>query len=876
MRCLSTIFSLLALWLSLPRVCHAQSEANLESHVNTLAERRGLRAIYSPSSIPDTTFVFEHGPPDSLAADAERLLRPFSLEATRLNAQLIVTRASPDRTFTVSGFVEDAISKERLVGATVIHAPTGRGVLTNGYGYFSLAGVNADDRLLVSYVGAPVKTIVASASSANLIVRLRPTLELQTVEVRAKLLPLGATLPVEGAPRSPGVLDATELRIGDRDVNTWVGALPGVQSSPGGFRGYGIRGGDPSHNLVMLDDATLYLPSHAAGYLSAIPGDAIRSVELHKNAGPVRYGDRAGSVLDVRLKEGSREGRRTKFSVGAFDIGAATEGPIGKGSYFVTGRRGLTDFWLNFVRPSVQPSESSIPNVDVRFFDITGKINYPLGNRHRLYASFYSGTDKYEDQDEAIETRLNGLNEVFDRSRRFWSNSIASLRHNVALGSKWFVNSTATLSLFDYEAYDYLLVRSDISSSEASFRYDQDDFQSQLRDLGFRQDVQYAWRPDLRLAFGVDATAHRFRVGTTSETREGTADGSLVPDLPNSPENLILPRITTYDASAYAEAEWRPREGSELDLGVRVSSQLGAEKPYVGILPRVRASQRLNPSVSLRTDFGLARQYIHLVSTQNPGLPRDLWVPTTRGLRPLRSMYATLGADVALPDFPLQVSASLYGQRLRGLARFATELDVLPNSEWQDNVELGDGDNYGLELSGVYQRSALRVTAAYTLAYARRRFSDQFGNPLPEERARLDRRHVANTQVALEVSPRWTTSVGFSIGSGLPTRVPRNDPFRQNIPTTNVPLTNSYWIYSGRQVELPIFHSLDLGARYVHSRNGVEYRLSFGAQNIYLRKNPLFLNLRQDQEAAQGQSSLALTQFTLLPILPFVRYAVVF
>ena len=859
--------------LSLPGLVLAQARS-LEAHLARAAEHFSLRLVYSPTSVPDTSFVYAPARGLSPKQVLDTLTAPHGLRYTLLGQQVILTRDELRR-FSVNGFVEDASTGERLVGATVAIAERQRGTTTNGYGYFALPDVREGERLRVSYVGYPAaERVIRRATSASLVVRLQPTYELSVVEVRAAI-PLATALPNEGVALPPSVLDDAEFSFGESNVNTWLTQLPGVQSAPAGYGGYSMRGADPNQNLVLVDDATLYLPSHAGGLTGAVSGDAIQSLTLHKNAGRARYGDRVGGVLDVRLKDGNRDERSTSLSVGITDVQLTTEGPLGKGSYFVTGRRGLTDFWLDFARPSVQPAESSVPDLDFVYYDFTGKANLPLGKRQRLYASVYVGRDTYRDRDEVFSSEGGAVDAFLDQSNRDWSNTLATLRHSVAVGSRWFFATTATLSSFSYDATDFFLLREEINSSLPRATFSQSQFATNVRDFGLKHDAQFAFRPGVSFTLGVDATMHRFLVGT----RTAVGDEGGVPDLPSPGSPFVsegdLPQLNTADVAAYASAEVAIGERTVAEVGLRATSQLGEGERFSAVLPRLMVDYTLDPSHTLHLEAGAARQFLHSVSTLNPGLPRDIWVPSVAGLRPQRSRYASVGltrsARADAPGYAL----TAYAQALDGLARFSRNFASLAPDQWTSQLRQGRGLSYGLEAEATWPLGRVELSGAYTYAVARRDYGDAFGELSRRERFRLDRRHRARVAARLRIGQRWAVGATFNYGSGLPARLPEPNAASPNLPSTNVPLTNS-WSYTDAQIQLRPFHSLDIGARRTVVSGDLAHRLTFGVQNVYLRKNALFVSLQRTSDALPGASNYRFSEVSMLPILPFVRYTITF
>ena len=828
--------------------------------LDAIAERYDVNVAYGRGAVADRTLREDYRM-RSLRTDLPAILRPAGLRFEQIGLQYVVTAVRP-RPISVSGFVEDRRTGERLVGATVFALSTMRGGSSNGYGFFSLTELAPDERLVFQYIGYAPDTVAASAlATGPTAVRLRPNLELRTVEITERVTSADP-LPVEGVSLSPKLLDRTQLLNGQRDVNSWFAHRAGITSAANGYRGYGFRGADPEHNLTLLDDANLYLPSHAVGFFSIVPGAAVRSWRLYRDAGPARYGDRVGGVVDLRLKEGNRRQRSGSLDVGVSDVTATAEGPLGSGSYFVSGRRALSDFWLDVFRPDERLRLEGRPEVNFGFFDVAAKVNQRIGERQQVYASVFVGRDRYRDAARAFATEDGLSRSLTDRSRRVWQNVLGSVRHSVVLGDRWFANSTLTVSDFNVLATDDVELRVAPVGSPDSARIFADTtvYDSRISDLGFKSDLQRALSPEFLVTLGVDATLHRFALSSVSLEEFEDFIGDPRASAP----------VYTLDLSAYLSFDYAPSDRLNANLGIRLSSQLSRWTPKLAPLPRVRVDYRLTERLRAYGAFALARQYVHRLSTNNPGLSRDLWVPTIRGLRPLSSTQANTGLAYAFGKAGT-ASVTAYGTLLRGLTRLDNDFLGSNYSDWIDNVREGRGRAYGVELEVGYELRQWSYGATYTYARSTRRFEDLFGNLQPTERARLDRRHAASATTEYRPAKRWTILGAMRYGTGLPARRPFR-PARFDDLNTGLPLTNG-WRYDGAPVlELRPFFSLDLGVRFRPGPEGVDQELSLGAQNVTFYRNPLFFNVRATEEALPGQGLFENTEVFAPPTLPYLRF----
>ena len=87
---------------------------------------------------------------------------------------------------TVSGTVTDVSSGETLIGATVYDSISGKGAVTNAYGFFSLVLPDGRVSIKVSYVGCQPQTFDFRLTKDTVInVKLQNSVSLKEVVVKA-------------------------------------------------------------------------------------------------------------------------------------------------------------------------------------------------------------------------------------------------------------------------------------------------------------------------------------------------------------------------------------------------------------------------------------------------------------------------------------------------------------------------------------------------------------------------------------------------------------------------------------------------------------------------------------------------------------------
>ena len=259
---------------------------------------------------------------------------------------------------TISGYVSDAATGERLSGATVFVPELNQGTACNNYGFFSLTLLQKQVQAIFRFVGyEPVILNLTLSNDTILNIQLETNNSLREIEV--------TVTPGENFLLSPAFgmhrLNAKEVGkipavLGEPDLLKAIQLLPGVSSATEGSTGFSVRGGSPDQTLIQLDGVPVYNVKHLWGFMSAFNNDAISETRLYKGSLPARFGGRLSSVLDVSMKEGNMKKRTGTFSVSPIAGRYTLEGPIvkNKASFMVSGRT----TWANLLLLAAQRLEN--------------------------------------------------------------------------------------------------------------------------------------------------------------------------------------------------------------------------------------------------------------------------------------------------------------------------------------------------------------------------------------------------------------------------------------------------------------------------------------------------------------------------------------
>ena len=278
------------------------------------------------------------------------------------------------QSFTISGYIQDAESGEKLIGANIFDTNTYEGTITNTYGFFSLSLPAGVKEITISYIGYGDELMTVDLTEdLQMTIPLFLSNRMDEIEIVAEKQRNVAEessmstieVPIHQIKKVPALL-------GEVDVLKALQLLPGVQSGGEGQSGLYVRGGSPDQNLILLDGVPVYNVAHLFGFFSVFNPDAIKDVKLIKGGYPARYGGRLSSVLEINMKEGNMKEFKGAGSVGLIASKLTLEGPIktDKTSFLISGRRTYVDLLARpFVKKAFE-AEGGSGNAGYYFYDV--------------------------------------------------------------------------------------------------------------------------------------------------------------------------------------------------------------------------------------------------------------------------------------------------------------------------------------------------------------------------------------------------------------------------------------------------------------------------------------------------------------------------
>ncbi len=774
--------------------------------------------------------------------------------------------------FTISGFIREKDTRELLPGVTVYVEGTPFGTAANSYGFYSLTLPAATDTvtLTVSYIGfEPVRQPFRLNRDIAADFWLTPSARLDEVTVSGKK---AGGQQVFAPQMSKVEVPIAQLRkipafLGEKDVLRVLQLMPGVQKGSEGQTGLYVRGGGPDQNLVILDDAVVYNASHLFGFFSIFNSDALKSVELTKGGFPARYGGRLSSVLEMNMKEGSKEKLKGEGGIGLVASRLTLEGPLAKGrtSFLVSGRRTYIDLLARPLIAHAQRNDESKVTPGYYFYDLNAKVNYDFGDRNKLYLSGYFGRDRFYANEKSSGSAMNaGL---------AWGNATGTLRWNHLYNQRLFSNTSFIFSRFNFrvdsdsEEFD----SQGASTDKYSLIYD-----SNIRDWTLKTDFDYFPSPQHEVKFGLIATLHKFVPSAL------TVKG----DLSDDPIDFTARPVNSVESALYAEDNWQPFDRLKINAGLRLAYFRTPSKHYFRPEPRWSSALRLPGDLSFKTSYAEMNQFVHMLSNTGLGLPTDLWVPTTDLVAPQHSRQVAAGFARELERTGLTLSLEGYYKYMNHIISYKEGASFLSidgenarELNWEDNITSGKGWSYGAELLLQKKEGRFSGWIGYTLSWTNWKFPELNNGRMFHPR--YDRRHDISVVGIYEISRKITLSAVWVYGTGNALTVPLStyDGVTDDLGKFGYRGGVEWFGYRAREYgeknsfRAEPYHRFDLSVQFhKKKKGGFERTWEIGAYNLYNRKNPFFYNITRERIGQTDQYQNVLKRYSIFPVIPSVSY----
>ena len=764
--------------------------------------------------------------------------------------------------YTMSGYLNDTATGETLVGASIRVKDGSHGTVSNGYGFYSLTLPEGNYQLVFSYIGYQPKT---KSLKLNKNITLNVALRPQNIQ--------GRELIVSGEREDKNITSTEMSRIdisgekikslpvifGEPDVLKAITLLPGIKSGGEASTGFYVRGGGPDQNLILMDEAVVYNPSHLFGFLSVFNSDAVKNIDIIKGGMPANYGGRLSSILNVNMREGNNQQFKSSGGIGLISSRLSAEGPIqkGKSSFLVSGRRTYIDV---VARPFLP---DSLKGNSYYFYDLNLKANFIINEKNTIFLSGYFGRD-------ILDYKSN-----INRSVNFnfgWGNSTSTLRWNHVFNSKLFSNTSIIFNRYD--------LFNDFVFGAGGFSV-----RSSLQDWNAKSD--FSWFPNENhiVKFGFNYTFHTFQPGILA----GTVGTSNISE--------IIHKQYAHEYALYLLDDWKISHRWYVNYGLRAvafnlvgpftqavydkDTRLPTSETksyangqsiafYPRLEPRFSVNYLLNSNSSIKASYTQTYQFLHLATSSGASFPIDLWVPSSKLIKPQLAYQYAIGYFRNFNQNMFETSAEVYYKPMYNQIEFKPGAQLFLNQNLENEMVFGQGLSYGLELFLRKKSGRLNGWIGYTLSKTTRQF-DELNNGKPYF-YRYDRTHDISLVLSYVINKKWSASFVFVYGTGNATTLPDSRyayKFGYNA-NENKPVFTFIDKYSEvNSFRLPAYHRADISFTYLKKKTlKWESSWNFAIYNIYNRANPYFIYFYPDQV----NNTVSAYMVYLFPIVPSVMW----
>lgn len=769
--------------------------------IGQLQKAAKVSFAYDPSIIPQQKIRPQYFKDQHLSDILKYILSNTNLGFEEV-ANSVIIKLNAAKFFTLHGVVFDKETGENLIGAKI--EVNGFIQFTNQYGYFSLS--LPLNKYSVKYTNSgyqlKIDDVSLSKDEFKNVALTKSPIALQEVNVSAQ--PTSAdSLNIIKSVTSLSSKDLQRLPYfgGEVDLIKALQTQAGVKNPSEGSSGMSVRGGGLDQNLILVDEAPVYNPSHLFGLISIFNSDAIKSVDFYSDYIPSNFGGRLASVIDTKLDEGNLTGFHLKGGLSLLSARLAAEGPIvkDKSSFLISARRSLTDLYN---------SGFSFFNVNARYYDLNFKSNYILNNKNRVYLSIYHGFD-----------HLFSLNNFAND----WTNTTSTLRLNHIYNPRLFLNFSAI-----YSNYRNTL---NLGNSES--------WLTGIRDITFKGDFTFYQKPGNTIEFGGIGTRHHFKPGET-----------IPLDFKSS-----LNRLSALESALYFNQDVDVSPIINLKYGFRFGlfnvskknqqiSGYGAATKFLSIEPRIQIGFKVGEDQLIKLTYNRNAQYLQLIQNNEQAYSSlETWVPADESISPQKADFLSASYTYLFDNLGKLGLASYY----RKFYRQADLLDhsqIIQNPNFEDRLRFGTGTAYGLEVSFKKQIGHVFTEVIYTYSRTFRKI-DGINNGVKYP-ANYDTPNDLKVNLNMPLTARVSVDVFFNYQTGRAISLPVGYYF---VNGTNVP------IYEGRNnSRFPSFSRLDLSAELnpkvkptTNNKTKFESTWRFGIYNLYNRRNPLFYRINKDE-----------------------------
>ena len=614
--------------------------------------------------------------------------------------------------------------------------------------------------------------------------------------------------------------------MGEKDIIKSVTLLPGIQSTGEFGTGFFVRGGSQDQNLILVEDVPLFNSSHVFGLNSTINPDGVKNVTLLKGGMPAKYGERASSVMEIRLDDNADK-LQFKGGIGLLDSRLNLETPLfdKKVSLLVGGRTSYSD-WLLHAMP-----DADLKNSSASFYDLNTLITARFDSRNSLSVFGYVSNDNFK----FVQTTAYQ-----------YDNALLSARYSHSFNEKLYSSLSVGWSRY----------RSNISERDSL--NSKDAYNIAFCTSYYDAKLNFSWLPSDKhtIDFGFNSILYDLQPGMLSPL---DSLSGIIKQTSNHERGLEIAEYISDNISL------SPQISAEVGLRMSHFAYLGPNTVYTfkdnaahivqnisdtlnygnnsiinwysSLEPRLSLRYSFDKESSVKINYNRISQFINLISNTAIMSPTDVYKLSSPNVKPLVCNQFGIGYFQNFDRDAIEASVEVYFKQLDNITEYRDGATVVMNKLLDADLLNASGYNYGMEfylkkntgrltgwLSYTYSRSLRHTTStiAQDQINGNKDFSSSFDIP---------NNLVVNA--SYHISRRWRASLIFNYSTGKPVTLPELKYTYDG---------KQYIYYSERnKYRLPDYNRMDLAITYDETlRKKQKWKGSWTLSilNVYGQKNP--------------------------------------
>ena len=748
---------------------------------------------------------------------------------------------SSDGKVFLSGTITHPETGEALAGVVVYVAKLKVGAVTNSVGYYSIELPKGQYQVEFRMVGMrqTIRNIIIYSDGALNVQMAENTNQLNEVIVSANRENNVRNVRMGVEKINIKMLKQIPMGMGEVDLFKSSLLLPGVQSVGEASSGYNIRGGSADQNLILLNGAPIINPSHFFGFFSSFNSDMIEDVTLYKSGIPAKYGGRVSSVMDIILKEGSKQKYNVSGGISPLTGRLMVEGPIikNKASFIISARTTYSDWILRQLK-NIQLKKSS-----ASFYDVMGLLTVDMNDRNSFSLSGYISNDNFD---------------YYQESAISYRNLAATLKWRHTFGANLSSQFSAIQSNYDY--HDNSLQD---STSYYSLYY-------RLNQQILRGDFTYHGFDKHKIEFGLDATSYTLipgvqnPVGNYSEIlpKRLETERALEPAVYVSDEFDVSPKLllsgglrftlfTTFGPnSQFVYSANSPRTLENIIDTVYYGNGR-IIKTYPGFEFRFSGRFAINPDLSVKAGVQRNYQFLNMISNTTSMTPTDIWKLSDSYIKPQRGDQFSFGIYKNLNRKAVEISVETYYKILNNILDYKGGAVLLMNEHLETDIINGNGKAYGVEFMVKKQLGMLTGWISYTYSRVLLKVNGKFeeekvnnGNYFPANYDKPnDLKLVANAKFFRRFN--FTTNLVYNTGR----------PITYPVAYYNFLNVNRVFYSDRNEFRIPDYLRVDFAATIngnLKAKKLNHSSLTFTVYNALGRKNPYSIFFKAEDGVVKG------------------------